>query len=222
MNMNTFLRSAEIAFFNSEYMDALDDEYFALVKRGDFSEEERAYELAKSAVDTDATREEANLISELEKTYFEKKLYACKYGFYAGLFCGFHYAFTYTKRRSDLDDIFEKDMFEIPGMKRHREYFAHTSRGLEISSMLEASMSAALYSHVTSIECAWDQRIYFCAHQSFYIGYKTALACLDRVKPGMSVDMMADTLLLEYELGMIGSYEQWQRISNGQHRTEGT
>jgi len=69
------------------------------------------------------------------------------------------------------------------------------------------------------LECAWGQRIHSFACHAFYCGYRAALRVIDAVGGLESMSMIDHTLLLEYRLGYIGSYEQVEREQERKKKT---
>ena len=65
--------------------------------------------------------------------------------------------------------------------------------------------------HLTSIECAWEQRVHWAACHSFYCGYRAAVKVLTAVDGVNAFDMIPHTLLLEYHLGYTKSYDQTEQ-----------
>ena len=106
-----------------------------------------------------------------------------------------------------------KNLMELPSMTRHQAYYLRSEDNLEIANALRESLDESTYEHVVSVECAWGQRIHSAACHGFYCGYRAALNLIDDIKPLDSSRMIQHTLLLEYHLGYIGSYEEMERRS---------
>lgn len=68
-----------------------------------------------------------------------------------------------------------------------------------------------LVKNLTSIECAWEQRVHWAACHSFYCGYRAAVKVLTAVDGVNAFDMIPHTLLLEYHLGYTKSYDQTEQ-----------
>ena len=69
------------------------------------------------------------------------------------------------------------------------------------------------------MECAWEQRIHSFACHAFYCGYRAALRVIDTFGGLENTSMIEHTLLLEYRLGYIDSYEQVEREQERKKRT---
>jgi DNA invertase Pin-like site-specific DNA recombinase len=92
-----------------------------------------------------------------------------------------------------------------------RIFYKRNDDNLTIANELKESLEDRIYEHIVSIECAWGQRIHSAACHGFYCGYRAALNLIDDIKPLDSSRMIQHTLLLEYHLGYIGSYEEMER-----------
>ena len=73
--------------------------------------------------------------------------------------------------------------------------------------------------HVVSLECALGQCIHFFTCHAFYCGYRAALRVIDTVGRLESTGMIDHTLLLEYRLVYIDSYEQVERKQERKKKT---
>ena len=102
-----------------------------------------------------------------------------------------------------MGDVLEDELFTAKGMKRHTEFSARNDRCMELLDQLEQELTEAVFYHVTSVDCAWQERIHFFAVEDYYIGYRTAVEILEHVRPNATGYMVPDTLLIEYELGKL-------------------
>ena len=107
-------------------------------------------------------------------------------------------------------------------MIRHQSFYNRNEDNLTIANALKESLEERIYEHIVSIECAWGQRIHSAACHGFYCGYRAALNLIDDIKPLDSSRMIQHTLLLEYHLGYIGSYEEMERRTFGLPRLQRT
>ena len=150
----------------------------------------------------------------MEENYQHNMEYASRYGFKAGLYSGFSQYFIGTEAAYDsFESTLMKNLMELPSMTRHQAYYLRCDVYLEIANALRESLDESTYEHVVSVECAWGQRIHSAACHGFYCGYRAALNLIDDIKPLDSSRMIQHTLLLEYHLGYIGSYEEMERRS---------
>ena len=112
-----------------------------------------------------------------------------------------------------------KDTPNMPGMQRHVDYYARNDEILRLGKELGEELTDENKEHVVSLECAWGQRIHSFACHAFYCGYRAALRVIDAVGGLESMSMIDHTLLLEYRLGYIGSYEQVEREQERKKKT---
>ena len=112
-----------------------------------------------------------------------------------------------------------KSLMEMPGMQRHVDYYARNDEILRLGKVLGEELTDENKEHVVSLECAWGQRIHSFACHAFYCGYRAALRVIDAVGGLESMSMIDHTLLLEYRLGYIGSYEQVEREQERKKKT---
>lgn len=200
------------SWFGEEHLSALRHRYFDLVAKGEFDIEEREYNTGKAVLSEQLTADQKNMLEELECAYSFCTPIAAKYGFFCGLFVGFHHYFIDNKDwKYGLENTLFKNLFERPGMDRLLEYSEQNKRCLELTTQLEDLLPKELYEHVTSIDCAWGQRIHFASTQEFYMGYRFALMVIDQIIPMDSNRLLADRLRLEYDLGMIEDVDRLER-----------
>ena len=104
-----------------------------------------------------------------------------------------------------------QDLFEMPGMQRHTLFLKMHDENKKLIEQLEIDGDEERREHLTSIECAWEQRIHWAACHSFYCGYRAAVKVLTVVEGVSTFDMVPHTLLLEYHLGYTKSYDQTEQ-----------
>ncbi|WP_418737194.1 hypothetical protein [Dysosmobacter sp.] len=159
-------------------------------------------------------------LKTMEERYRQNRKYASHYGFEAGLFSGFQLFFSGNGITEDgFDRYLMKSLMEMPGMQRHVDYYARNDEILRLGKELGEELTDENKEHVVSLECAWGQRIHSFACHAFYCGYRAALRVIDAVGGLESMSMIDHTLLLEYRLGYIGSYEQVEREQERKKKT---
>ena len=112
-----------------------------------------------------------------------------------------------------MGDVLEDELFTAKGMKRHTEFSARNDRCIELLDQLEQELTEAVFYHVTSVDCAWQERIHFFAVEDYYIGYRTAVEILEHVRPNATGYMVPDTLLIEYELGKLERNDRLEELA---------
>ena len=213
MSVQDMLKEMSSRAFNSSYDSYMRNAYDLWVET-DFKEEENDYVKGVQALDAVLTEEQQQKLKAMEENYQHNMEYASRYGFKAGLYSGFSQYFIGTEAAYDsFESTLMKNLMELPSMTRHQAYYLRSEDNLEIANALRESLDESTYEHVVSVECAWGQRIHSAACHGFYCGYRAALNLIDDIKPLDSSRMIQHTLLLEYPLGYIGSYEEIERLS---------
>ena len=206
---------------NAEQLEALRDAYNACVERGDFAEEEQEYRQGKAVLDRKLKADQRKSLEKAEKLQSENLRFAARFGFQSGLYVGFQRHFVAEEsRRFHLDSILFSRLDELPGMRLQAEYFTRNEQCMKIMGQLDTELPEELCSHVVSIDLAWEQRIHFAATREFYWGYRTALMVLDAIVPHAETKLLADTLQLEHNLGMIECVDEWERRLQRERRSD--
>ena len=219
MTVKEVLRDMGAKCFSEEHFDELRSSYLKRVGDGDYAEVEEDYRKGINALHTKLTENQLALVSEAEAAYGENLRYAARYGFVSGLVVGFrHYLNPRHQDSASILEAFQAGLFEAERMKHHPAFNQRNDRCLEISEALKKEISEELCEDVVSVDCAWGERIYYAAHRDYYLGYRVALACLDCMDPLASASMLSETLLLEYNLGLICSYDALENRRS--HRAE--
>lgn len=208
------MKSMHARCFSEEHFVELHNTYQEFVTRGDFEEVESEYKVGKEALTAKLSSQQAAWLAEIEEAYKANFDYAARYGFDTGLYTGFQRYFAAgPKDKCDVDEVLENGLFTAVGMERHVDFFQRNKRCLELLNMLNGALPADVYYHVTSVDCAWAERIHFAAMEQFYLGYRSALEVLDRVQPTAKMKMVPDTLLIEYELGRLESNDRLEELA---------
>jgi len=197
------------------FQEAICSIYQKDAAKREFAKEEQNYAAAIAVFADTLSSEKAALLTEYEETCVKIREYSASYGFIAGLYCGFKQYFTPER----LDDGgFSKYVCEdiefMPKMKRHLTNYANIEHRNEVSAKLADGMDNILRQNLIFIECAWSQRAHSAAINGFYIGYRTALAILDKIEPlsCSSVVMGSKVLSMEHRLGYIKNFAEIERI----------
>ena len=200
--------------FCEQHLEELRNAYAALVVRGDFEEVEAEYTKGKEVLAAKLDSQQTAWLTEIEELYTANCAYAAEYGFDAGLYTGFQrYFATALKDKCDMDDVLEDELFTADGMKRHVEFSARNDRCMELLEQLEQSLSEDIFYHMTSVDCAWQERVHFFAVEDYYLGYRSAIEVLEHVRPNATGYMVSDTLLIEYELGKLETNDRLEELA---------
>lgn len=211
MTVQNALEEMKERAFAPAFQKYLFDTYKVLAQT-DFSEEEKDYTAAEDYFTTTLEQSENEILSQIKTNYEAKLRYASRYAFNAGLYSGFVQHFS---NQDLVVDGFEKhlmqDLFEMPGIQRHTLFLQMHDENQKLIEQLEIDGDEERREHLTSIECAWEQRVHWAACHSFYCGYRAAVKVLTAVDGVNAFDMIPHTLLLEYHLGYTKSYDQTEQ-----------
>lgn len=211
MSVRTMLEEMKMRAFDSTYDEHIREEYAGWAEEN-YKEEEGEYAEAMRTLSKVLSADQMDKLKTMEANYLKNREYAAHYGFEAGLYSGFSQFFAGTDASEiGLESSLMKSLMEMPGMKRHIDFHERNSDNLKLGEELDAVMSEENQEHLVSVECAWGQRIHSAACHAFYCGYRAALQIIDTINPLGSIGMIQNTLLLEYKLGYINSYEQFER-----------
>ncbi len=204
MNVLDLLKKMEQCVLDIDLIDTIIQFYNA--DQACFSVE-RNYAEALSQLEKIFSSAQKSLFSELEALYAKNRGYSATYGFKCGILGGFKQFFT---KDADIDGGFQKilcnDMMIQPKMQRHHDSYARNSRCDELISTLSENMNDSAKEHLTSIACAWDNRIYNAALHGFYCGYRAAFHIIDCVEPRTQTANISRILTTEFALGFIKPY----------------
>ena len=119
--------------------------------------------------------------------------------------------------RYDFSERLNHGLYEVEGMKGHPYYYRVACEAREAYDSLYGDKKVPIQEddeepitvennpeqyHLTSHECAWDQRIHSGTIGAYYLGYRLALEVIERVCPLATQRMMDKILMVEYELGI--------------------
>lgn len=182
MTVQNALEEMKERAFAPAFQKYLFDTYKVLAQT-DFSEEEKDYTAAEYYFTTTLEQSENEILSQIKTNYEAKLRYASRYAFNAGLYSGFVQHFS---NQDLVVDGFEKHLmqalFEMPGMQRHTLFLQMHDENQKLIEQLEIDGDEERRKHLTSIECAWEQRVHWAACHSFYCGYRAAVKVLSRTR----------------------------------------
>ena len=198
----------------SSYLDAIKAMYQQAVEDGMFETVESEYATGIGELNAVLSSEQTDRLAEYEHTCSSIRDYSARYGFLAGLYCGFKQYFT---PEVEDDGGFMKyvndEIGRMPRMKRHKGYFDDITRRNDLAYAMEEETDDTIRYHVVSVESAWGQRTYSASIDGFYLGYRAAIAILEKVEPQNwpALAMERNLLMMEHRLGFIKSYEEIER-----------
>lgn len=214
MAVKTTLSEIAHGALGSSFLNAIKVMYRQAVEDGVFETVESEYEAGVRELSAVFSSEQTDRLAEYEHTCSSIRDYSARYGFLAGLYCGFKQYFT---PEVEDDGGFLKyvndEIGRMPRMKRHKEYFDDVIHRNRLACAMEEEEDDTIRYHVVSIESAWGQRAYSASVDGFYLGYRAAIAILETVEPQNwpALAMERNLLMMEHRLGFIKSYEEIER-----------
>ena len=214
MAVKTTLSEIAHGALGSSFLKAIKVMYQQAVEDGVFQTVESEYTTGVDALNTVFSPGQAERLAEYEHACSSIRDYSARYGFLAGLYCGFKQYFT---PEVEDDGGFMKyvndEIGRMPRMKRHKGYFDDITRRNKLAYAMEEETDDMIRYHVVSVESAWGQRAYSASIDGFYLGYRAAIAILEKVEPQNwpALVMERNLLMMEHRLGFIKSYEEIER-----------
>lgn len=190
---------------DANFLQQLRNMYQRNVAGGAFAELEEEYTTGITALKSTPSSDVAKKLNKYEHICSELWEYSSRYGFIAGLFCGFKQYFTDDQ---DADGGFLRTVWNeiavTPQMMQHINYYTNIEQQNMLAREIEAAIDAAAYYHFVSVQCAWDQRSYSASIDGFYLGYRSAIAILGVVNPQSisSLKMESKLLSMEHNLAL--------------------
>ena len=192
------------------YQEVIRQRYQRNVEEGNYEIEEREYDAGIAELEISFSPEGKALLAEYEKTCSNLREYAARYGFLAGIYCGFKQYFTSSH---EADGGFTKyvcdEIHRMPKMMQHREYYSDIELRNSLADAMETGSTGKAQYHIVSVECAWDQRSYSASIDGFYLGYHAAVAILEEIEPYSfpTLKLESNILCMEHRLGYIKTQE---------------
>ena len=207
MNTRRIIKELYGKAFDQGYVDTLKAAYKADVEEGLFTAEEADYSKAVPYLEEHLSSEQKEILKAIEQRYENRWDYATQYPFVCGLMHAFEQFFSRDEEYLyGYDKAISEGMCTNPGMQRHGAFCSDATEVCVYLETLEANTDEETVEHITSIACAWDQRIHSATIHSYYLGYQAGLTMIDVVKPLSSMYLMEKTLYLEYQLGFTEPY----------------
>lgn len=214
MTVKTTILEIGLRALGTAYLDAIEVMYQTAVEDGMLETVESEYATGVGKLNAVFSSEQTDRLAEYEHTCSSIRDYSARYGFLAGLYCGFKQYFT---PEVEDDGGFMKyvndEIGRMPRMKRHKGYFDDITRRNDLAYAMEEETDDTIRYHVVSVESAWGQRAYSASIDGFYLGYRAAIAILEKVEPQNwpALAMERNLLMMEHRLGVIKSYEEIER-----------
>ena len=227
--MKTYINKIHERMFGEEFHDFMKEAYDKGVASGDFSECEQEYVDACSWFAKNWSEEQKETLHRIDALQEEKRNYAGEYAFCCGMSVAFDQLLTERKElRFDYLERLDKNLYEVEDMKGHPCYYqkaceirdAYASLFGEESKLppeneeeIPTVENDPERYHLTSHECAWEQRICSATVGAYYLGYRLSLEIIERVRPLATQRMMDQILMTEYQLGITLPAAERERLA---------
>ena len=131
------------------YQQEIRNRYQRNVEKGVYGVEEREYDAGIAELEISFSPERKTQLAEYEKTCSSLREYAARYGFLAGIYCGFQQYFTSAH---EADGGFTKyvcdEIYRMPKMMRHREYYSDIERRNSLADAMETGSTGKAQYHI--------------------------------------------------------------------------
>lgn len=214
MNTNELLTKMGETAFGSLYHDEICAIFSRDVEAGKYGSEEKDYKAAKKRLQKLLPEGKLPLLTEYEALCMQIRQYSARYGFIAGVYCGFKQILTFDQ---EYDGGFEKYVVEDvalkPKMERHTQNYANIEKRNAIHQKLLDGESKKVSKDMVPVECYWSQAAHSASLNGFYCGYRAAGAITDTVALTENNYMrrVSKQITMEHALGYIESYAETER-----------
>lgn len=215
MKVQDMLTRMEQRAFNDEFMEVIIDYYKAerQAPKGSSNITEDDFNTAMEVLLKIFTKEQKELVNQIESIHSESRFYAARYGFLCGLYSGFRQHFTFhAEFDGGFTSLVADDLFMQPKMQRHYENYNRHTKAQELEAKLSEELPEDMQEHMVSISCAWSNRIYNASFEGFYCGYRAAFDIADQITPMAKMNSISKILTTEYYMGYIKPFSEVERL----------
>ena len=213
MKVQDLIELMEGKALGEEFQSAITGFYRDSGPNGMECETEKDFLAAMGRFEQILTAEQKDKVSLIEKLYSENRNYTAAFGFKCGLYGAFK---QYFMDESTTDGGFAAllcdGLFAKAGMMGHPEYYDRNEQCRVLEDSLETDLEESEHEHLTSLVCAWQERIYNAAVQGFYCGYRAAYSVIDGIDPLGRIQNISKILTTEFSLGFIQPYSDVERL----------
>ncbi len=192
MNLQDRLTDLNKRMFTSEMPDILLDAYHLEMELRNITIPEDDYKKGKAVLEHSLTDEQKDTLHEIESSWEKNMKQAVGFGFLRGLYAGIQQGFVPDAPQEPFHPLVVDELLTMPNMQRYTEYSNERKKALMRYSYLYEQVDDLSRSHLTSIESAWDERLYGVLRYAFGVGYKDALSLVNEFqykKPGVVIKL---------------------------------
>lgn len=182
MTNDEFLQSIAANAFGAAFQQEICNVYQRNAKADCVDTLEASYREAKAFLTTALSAAQLAQLAAYEDRCKSIREFSARFGFEAGLFCGFQQFFT-TNREEDggFYTHVDNEIASMPNMALHEEHFQNIQQRNALLSALLPEEDEAASAQLTTIDCTWSQRERSASIHGFYCGYLGAMEIIDKV-----------------------------------------
>lgn len=202
MNVIIDFASLRERMFNDQLLDGLLGAYRREMEAADFTLPEDEYLEGKQALAPILSPQQLFLLEQAETLCRENMKYAMAFAFFQGCRAFFQQLFSRKPLEQPFHSLIVEQLLTMPNMAGHSIFYERHNRVQDIYQTLSGELNPWRQEHLTSVESAWDERLYGVLRHAFYLGYCQAMDSVrncDGSRP--SPDFPEMLALIEYELG---------------------
>lgn len=182
MDLQNELTAMHERMFTDELLNQLLGAYRQEMGLIHFTSAEDDYAKAKSALENSLTDEQKRLLNSVETSWQKNLKFAAGFGFSRGLYAGFHKAFVPDAPEDLFQTLVADEILTMPNMRRCTEYNSERGKTLMLYTCLFGQVNDIVQEHLTSIESAWDERLYGVLRHAFDMGRRQAGTLVDEIQ----------------------------------------
>jgi len=182
MPINTVLNEIVAHGLGDSFQEKICLLYKKRDEAGDYGDIEKQYNTTILRLLPNLSNPKQEIYKQYEEHQNEVRSFSARYGFLAGLYCGFMQYFTSDQSTDGgFDKFVSSQIFMIPNMCNYSNNYNHiTQKNILYSKLLE-NENDQISSYLVVVDYTWSQRCYSASIDGFYCGYRAALAILDMV-----------------------------------------
>lgn len=204
MTTQTFLTSIAANAFDATFQQEICNFYQRNAKADCVDTLEADYKDAKAFLITALSANKLAQLSSYEELCVKIREFSGRFGFEAGLFCGFKQFFTADNAEDGgFYAHVENEIASMPNMTLHTESYENIRQRNALLDALHKEEDSAVSEGLLSVDCAWNQRTYSASIHGFYCGYLGAMQIIDDVgkSQGGCRQMTAKRVAMEHYFG---------------------
>lgn len=182
MDLQDELTAMHGRMFTDELSSSLLGAYRQEMELMRFTAAENDYAKAKAALEHSLTDEQKSSLADIEASWQRSLKWAVDFGFSRGLYAGFSKAFVPDATEDLFQALVADELLTMPSMRRYTEFNSERDKALLLYTCLYGQVNDIVREHLTSIDSAWDERLYGVLRHAFDMGRRQAASLVDEVQ----------------------------------------